>query len=114
MSYAPFQVDTNGNVDNLKMTGIDDSRLVQRMKALDLLEKSFISQNRGSAAKDHEAVLRKTFNLMTSNQMEAFKVMKEPKQVQDRYGSDRFGRGCLMARRLVEAGVPFVEVDFGG
>ena len=43
--------------------------------------------------------------------MEAFKVTKEPKEVQDRYGNDGFGRGCLMARRLVEAGVPFVEVD---
>jgi uncharacterized protein (DUF1501 family) len=46
--------------------------------------------------------------------MDAFKVMKEPKEVQDRYGNDGFGRGCLMARRLVEAGVPFVEVDYGG
>jgi uncharacterized protein (DUF1501 family) len=59
-------------------------------------------------------VLKKTANLMTSAQMDAFKVMKEPKEVQDRYGNDGFGRGCLMARRLVEAGVPFVEVDYGG
>jgi uncharacterized protein (DUF1501 family) len=46
--------------------------------------------------------------------MEAFKVTKEPKEVQDRYGTDGFARGCLMARRLVEAGVPFIEVDYGG
>jgi uncharacterized protein (DUF1501 family) len=46
--------------------------------------------------------------------MEAFKVMKEPKDMQERYGSTGFGRGCLMARRLVEMGVPFVEVDLGG
>jgi uncharacterized protein (DUF1501 family) len=59
-------------------------------------------------------VLKKTVNLMTSAQMDAFKVTKEPKAVQDRYGNDGFGRGCLMARRLVEAGVPFVEVDLGG
>jgi uncharacterized protein (DUF1501 family) len=51
---------------------------------------------------------------MTSAQMDAFKVNKEPREVQERYGNDGFGRGCLMARRLVEAGVPFVEVDFGG
>jgi len=114
MSYAPFQVDPNGNVENLKMAGIEDNRLIQRMKALDMLEKSFISQNRGSAAKDHEAVLRKTFNLMTSGEREAFKVTNEKKEVRDRYGNDRFGQGCLMARRLIEAGVPFVEVDFGG
>jgi hypothetical protein len=114
MAYSPFRVDSNGQVRNLEMAGIDESRLYQRMKALDMIEKSFISQNRGSAAKDHEAVLKKTLNVMTSAQMDAFKVAKEPKEVQDRYGNDRFGKGCLMARRLVEAGVPFVEVDLGG
>jgi hypothetical protein len=113
MAYSPFRVDSNGQVRNVEM-GIDESRLIQRMQALDMIEKSFISQNRGSAAKDHEAVLRKTLNIMTSSQMDAFKVTKEPKAVQDRYGTDRFGKGCLMARRLVEAGVPFVEVDLGG
>lgn len=113
MSFAPFRVDSNGQVRNLEM-GIEQNRLYQRMKALELIEQSFVSQNRGSAADDHMKVLQKTVNLMTSAQMEAFKVMKEPKEVQDRYGNDRFGRGCLMARRLVEAGVPFVEVDLGG
>jgi len=114
MQYAPFRVDSNGQVRNLEMQGIDESRLMERMRALDMIEKTFISQNRGPAAKDHEAVLRKTLNIMTSSQMEAFKVNKESKQVLDRYGNDRFARGCLMARRLVEAGVPFVEVDLGG
>jgi hypothetical protein len=113
MAYSPFRVDSNGTVRNLQM-GIDEAHLYQRMHALDMIEKSFISQNRGPASKDHEAVLKKTVNLMTSAQMEAFKVMKEPKNVLDRYGDNRFGKGCLMARRLVEAGVPFVEVDFGG
>ena len=51
---------------------------------------------------------------MTSSQMDAFKVAKEPKDVQERYGNNGFGKGCLMARRLVEMGVPFVEVDLGG
>jgi uncharacterized protein (DUF1501 family) len=45
--------------------------------------------------------------------------MQEPKDVQEKYGiggrgASGFARGCLMARRLVEAGVPFVEVDLGG
>jgi uncharacterized protein (DUF1501 family) len=113
MAYAPFSVSSNGQVRNLEM-GIEESRLYQRMKALEMIETSFISQNRGSAADDHMKVLKKTVNLMTSSQMDAFKVAKEPKQVQDRYGTDGFARGCLMARRLVEAGVPFVEVDYGG
>jgi len=113
MQWAPFSVNSNGQVRNLEM-GMDEARLYQRMKALELIEKNFVSQNRGSAASDHMDVLAKTVNLMTSAQMDAFKVTKEPKAVQDRYGNDGFGRGCLMARRLVEAGVPFVEVDLGG
>ena len=113
MAWAPFVVNSNGQVRNLDM-GIEESRLYQRMQALAMIEKGFISQNRGSAAEEHAKVLDKTLNLMTSAQMDAFKVNKEPKEVQDRYGTDGFAKGCLMARRLVEAGVPFVEVDYGG
>lgn len=113
MAWAPFVVSSTGQVRNLEM-GLDNKRLMQRMAALDLIEKGFIGEKRGATAEDHQKVLKKTLDLMTSEQMEAFKVMKEPKEVQDRYGNDGFGRGCLMARRLVEAGVPFVEVDYGG
>ena len=84
------------------------------MYALDLIEKGFINQRRGSAATDHQKILKKTLNLMTSEQMEAFKVASEPDDVKERYGNTNFGRGCLMARRLVEIGVPFIEVGLGG
>ena len=113
MAWAPFTVNSNGQIRNLEM-GLDDTRLMQRMYALDLIEKGFINQNRGSAAEDHQDILKKTLNLMTSDQMEAFKVAGEPEPVKERYGNTNFGRGCLMARRLVEAGVPFIEVDLGG
>ena len=103
MSWAPFSVSSNGRIRNLDM-GLDDQRLVQRMATLDLIEKGFVSQKRGSAASDHQKILRKTLNLMTSEQMEAFKVDKEPDAVKERYGDNNFGRGCLLARRLVEVG----------
>ena len=113
MTWAPFVVDSNGNVRNLDM-GIDPARLAQRLEMLSTIEKGFIGEKRGGSADDHAKVIQKTVKLMTSSQMEAFKVMKEPKEMQDRYGTTGFGRGCLMARRLVEMGVPFVEVDLGG
>jgi len=113
MAWAPFTVNSNGQVRNLNM-GIEKSRLFQRMAALDQIEKGFIEQRRGSAATDHMKVLKKTLNLMTSKQMEAFKVNKEPAEALERYGNNNFGKGLLMARRLVETGVPFVEVGFGG
>ncbi len=113
MSWAPFSVTSDGRIRNLDMD-LKDNRLIQRMATLDMLEKGFISQNRGSVSEDHRKVLKKTFDLMTSQQMEAFRVEKEPEAVRERYGNDAFGRGCLMARRLVETGVPFIEVDLGG
>ncbi|NBV44601.1 MAG: DUF1501 domain-containing protein [Planctomycetia bacterium] len=113
MTWAPFVVDTNGNVRNLDM-GIDPARMTQRLEMLATIEKGFIGEKRGGAAEDHAKVLDKTVKILKSQQMDAFKVMQEPKEVQDRYGATGFGRGCLMARRLVEIGVPFVEVDLGG
>jgi uncharacterized protein (DUF1501 family) len=113
MTYAPFVVDSNGNIRDLNM-GIDPNRLSQRLQMLKIIEDQFISQNRGEIGNEHSKVLNKTVKLMTSPQMEAFKVNKEKPEIKERYGNTGFGRGCLMARRLVEIGVPFVEVDLGG
>ncbi len=113
MAYAPFQVDSNGRVRNLQMP-VKEDRMAGRLAVLDAVENRFIKQNRGSAAAEHAEVLAKTRSLLTSDQMKAFNVMSEPQEMRARYGEGGFGRGCLLARRLVEAGVPFVEVDFGG
>ncbi len=113
MAWAPFSVSSNGQVRNLNL-GLDNDRLMQRMYALNLVEKGFIKQQRGSSAEEHMKVLKKTLNLMTSDQMKAFKVNTEPAEALERYGNNNFGKGLLMARRLVETGVPFIEVGFGG
>jgi uncharacterized protein (DUF1501 family) len=113
MTYAPFVVDSNGNIRDLNM-GIDPNRLAQRLEMLSAIEKKFIGEQRGGSSNDHMKVVDKTVKLMTSKQMEAFKVNKESAEVRERYGNTGFGRGCLMARRLVETGVPFIEVDLGG
>ena len=130
MTWAPFVVGSNGEVRDMRMA-IDQNRLQQQMGMLAGIETDFISQigadppaNRSSRAKpaagastpagEHAKVLEKTVRLMTSKQMDAFKVGQEPQAARDRYGNTAFGKGCLMARRLVEAGVPFIEVDLGG
>ena len=113
MAWAPFSVSSNGRIRNLEMK-LEDSRLRERMYALEMIETGFAKRTRDVPAYEHAKVLKKTFDLMTSSQMEAFKVEKEPEEVKERYGTDGFGQGCLLARRLVEAGVPFVEVDLGG
>ena len=113
MTWSPFTVNSDGRIKNLDL-GIQQDQLMARMSMLAHIERSFNQQNRGSAGKDHTEILKSTLALMTSQQMQAFKVTKEPQSIKERYGENEFGRGCLLARRLVEANVPFVEVDFGG
>ena len=113
LSWAPFVVSSDGRIQNLDVAAAHP-RLLQRMAALRLLESEFIQEYHVAAAEDHAQVLDKTLSLMTSSQMGAFDLDREPAAVRERYGRSGFGRGCLLARRLVETGVPFVEVDFGG
>jgi uncharacterized protein (DUF1501 family) len=113
MAYAPFQVDGNGRIRDAQMS-VPWQRMVDRMKLLSALETRFIDERRGTAAEEHAKVLAKTQALLSSEQMSAFQVRSEPQAMRERYGDNNFGRGCLMARRLVEVGVPFVEVNSGG
>ena len=113
MAWAPLPVSSTGRIRDLEMK-LESDRLSQRRIALELIENAFIAQNRGRVLEDHRKVQGKTFELMTSAQMKAFDVDKEPEEAKVRYGKNGFGQGCLLARRLVEAGVPFAEVDLGG
>ena len=125
MSHAPFSVGTNGQIRNANM-GTGQDRLRQRLGMLSVIEDNFIRTGRGDSPKAHKDVYKKAVNLMTSKQMKAFKVDEEKPEVVAKYtgggangqmrrgGGNNFGRGLLMARRLVETGVPFVEVSDGG
>lgn len=130
MSYAPFVVDANGDVRNLNMN-MEAPRLAQRLRLLGEIEAGFAGSARGEAPIEHKKVIDRTVALMTSDQMKAFKIDDEDAAVKERYGvavpgaaaaggagmmrrNTTFGRSCLIARRLVERGVPFVEVEMGG
>src|SRR5260370_29150068 len=52
--------------------------------------------------------------VMRDEETRAFDITQENQATRTRYGSNRFGEGCLLARRLIEAGVSFVEVTLGG
>ena len=74
---------------------------------------SFQEAYRADPAQAHASALDRAVRLMNSEQKQAFDVSREPDAVRDRYGRGSFGQGCLMARRLVETGVRFVEVMMG-
>jgi uncharacterized protein (DUF1501 family) len=82
----------------------------KRVSILDELEQGFARTHNGAAADERRAALGRTLRLMRSGKGEAFDLSKEPAKVRETYGEHAFGRGCLLARRLIEAHVPFVEV----
>ncbi len=77
------------------------------------LKSSFHEAYRAEAAQAHSSALERAVRLMTAKEKRAFDLSLEPDADRDRYGRGSFGQGCLMARRLIETGVRFVEVMMG-
>jgi uncharacterized protein (DUF1501 family) len=111
---APFIVsDANRSPDNLA-TPVAGERLQRRLDLLKELEVPFARSGAGEQVRDHEAIYGQTAQMVLSPRVKAFDLKAEPEQVREAYGRSPFGQGCLMARRLVEAGVTFVEVQSSG
>jgi hypothetical protein len=77
------------------------------------LQDRFLAEHQGPSPKAHDTVFRRALQLMDSEIAEAFNLDAETDDIRRRYGVGRFGQGCLMARRLIERGVAFVEVALG-
>ena len=93
---------------------MDTHRFRERLKMLRAIEKDFIAKRTGRSTEAHEAIYKKADELINSPKIDAFNLDDEPIATREAYGMNRFGQGCLMARRLVEAGVKFVEVSLDG
>jgi uncharacterized protein (DUF1501 family) len=114
VQYAPFVVsDPNRKPDNLA-TPVASQRLERRLGLLKELEGPFARAGAAEQVRDHQALYRQTSHMVLSPRTKAFDLDAEPAKVRDAYGRSAFGQGCLMARRLVEAGVAFVEVQSNG
>ena len=107
--FNPFVINTDGNVPNIGKA-IKPSRLT----LLNMIEEQFSKGNRGDLPDEHRRLVNKAVQLTTSKQLESIKVQYEPQVVRDAYGDTTFGQSVLMGRRLMQTGVPFVEVNWGG
>jgi hypothetical protein len=116
MARAPFVVQNpNAPIANLKPpSDVEEWRLERRLQMLGQVEKQFAVQRASQAAIDHRSVYDKTLRMMNSRYQDSFNLEREPAAVRDSYGRGSFGSGCLMARRLVERGVTYVEVSLDG
>lgn len=91
-----------------------DRRYVRRLELLDQIEADFGAVEGADIVADHRKLISKSSEMILSPRMAAFDLSQEPDKMRDAYGRTRFGAGCLLARRLVEAGVTFVEVNANG
>jgi uncharacterized protein (DUF1501 family) len=114
--HSPFAVlYPNQGVRNLPLAkDVDARRFDSRLEALKILQNQFRAETGAPGVDTHDTVYAKAVRMMRSPLAKTFDVDKEPASVRQAYGESDFGRGCLMARRLVEAGVKFVEVTLDG
>ncbi len=102
--------------DSLKVQDIDlpagvtAERSAARVKLLREMQDEFLEQRSSLSSESHKSAYQRAVTLMRSKATKAFDLSEEPAALRDRYGRNIFGQGCLLARRLVERGVPFVEV----
>lgn len=121
--HAPFVVSGDPNQKGFRVrdvtlpSSLDEGRVLARRELRQQLDQLKRFQDRCSndpvvgADENYQLAL----SLMTSQAaLEAFDIQREPDQVRDAYGRNRFGQQALLARRLVEAGVPFVTINNGG
>jgi hypothetical protein len=107
--YAPMELTNSSVPENLKkLDGITALDHQQRADLRELLSKQFARGRSSPSLGSHNEAYQRVRGIMASEKL--FDVTQEPQAVRDRYGPTLFGEQCLIARRLVEAGVPFVRV----
>ncbi|MDB5336361.1 MAG: hypothetical protein JWN70_1980 [Planctomycetaceae bacterium] len=123
-NYAPLIVSGDSNdpearanlsIENLKSPpGVSKESIEKRLEISRFLQEDFAGRTKGPSTKTHKANFDRAMRMITSNAKGAFKLDEEPGALRDKYGRNQFGQGCLLARRLVERGVAFVEVTLPG
>jgi uncharacterized protein (DUF1501 family) len=121
-SAAPANGNTGVNglgVQNLTPhAGVSAEHFEARLRLVQQMQHDFLSTRPSTVARSHLTAYERAARLMRPAAAKALDVDQEPAKLRDTYGRSKFGQGCLLARRLVERGVPFVEVslstDIGG
>ncbi len=99
--------------DLAKPKTIDDATSAARIDMLRDMQEEFAASRPGAVSKSHSAAYDRAVRLMQSESGKVFDLTEEKDATRDRYGRNLFGQGCLLARRLVEKHVPFIEVTLG-
>jgi hypothetical protein len=114
--YAALPIgDPEAGLQNSSLPkGVDESRFRRRMQRLKKMNNGFAKTFDTKESRAFAAMYDEAVSLMKSKDLETFDLTQEDDAMRDRYGRNSFGQGCLLARRMVENGVRFVEVDNNG
>lgn len=115
-AYSPIPIgDPNKGLQNTKPPSyLSDRQFQKRMYLSSTFDRKFRAKFNQESVNAYTNIYAQTVRLLKSPQIKAFDITSEPKKTKDLYGNNRLGQGCLLARRLVENNVRFVEVEFGG
>jgi hypothetical protein len=115
--YSPFRVGDpeRALVNVVPAKNVDEPRMDRRLDLLHEVNNGFTSKyEKWEPIKDYTTFYDRAVTMMKSKDLAAFEVSKEDPKLREKYGLNSFGQGVLLARRLVERGVKFVEVSLGG
>lgn len=111
---APIGSPNDGLQDSRKPDAVSKEDFERRLSLADRLNKQFHGRYQNADVKAYEELYQEAIRLMNSKDLKAFNINDEAASTRTMYGSGRFAQGCMLARRLVEHGVRFVEVQLGG
>jgi hypothetical protein len=113
-AYSPLPILNPEDGLSDTQSPVGDAVTAKRAALLGKMEAAAAGPVLDENVKAYNEFYETTFQLMKSADLKAFDLSAEPAAVRTRYGKSKFGQGCLLARRLVENGVRFVEVAHGG
>jgi len=106
--------DPGKNIGNMRAS-VKSPRQDRRLENLNVVSQTFQKGRVIQVKKTlHQSTIDRALTMMSSEQLNALEIEKEPESVLKAYGDSPFGRGCLVARRLVEQGVHAIEVNLNG
>jgi hypothetical protein len=114
VNYDPFVISEAGRAPDNAALAVPGRRFERRMRLLGYLEEEYAATGGEREVVDHRSLYEQTSRMILSPKMETYDLSREPEKVRSAYGNSAFGRGCLLARRLVETGVTFVEITDNG
>ena len=118
-AYKPFATGGDPNADRFEVQGIvnrgiNDTRQRARRELVDKINTMGYGLAEVPEMAEAEAAKQRAYGLILGRGREVFNLNNEPKALRDRYGRHTFGQECLAARRMVEAGVPYITISFPG